>query len=249
MNIKDIYTALDRRAPFGDAEEWDNVGILIGNGEDEVSRILIALDATEATLDAAICMGVDLVVTHHPIIFDPMRSLSSNSLPYRFAAAGIGVLSAHTNLDKACGGVNDTLASLIGLHNVRTAPDGMCRIGDLPHQITAKMLAEAVSGTLSTAARVNLPAKSVRTVAVCGGGGGDFIAELSPLADAYVTGEIRHHGWLTAGQAGLAVIEAGHHATEQPVIHAMLAWLREDVPDIPATILTTDAPYITVNKE
>lgn len=237
-----IWECINRIAPFETAEEWDNVGLLVGNPDDRVNGVLVALDVTPGALAAAQAVGANLILTHHPLIFEPLRRLDSNSLAYQLAAAHIGVLSAHTNLDKAAGGVNDTLANRLGLQDVRPAPDGMSRIGCLPAAVELADFAQQVAACLDTPVRVagNGP---VRTVAVCGGSGGDCIPALAPLADAFVTGEIRHHQWLS--DAGPALIEAGHYATEAPVIDTLCQWLREAFPTLPITPYYDGVPYIT----
>ncbi len=243
MTVQDVYNYLDSRAPFVTCEEWDNVGLLIGDAQQTVRRILVALDVTDGAIDAAIATGANLIVSHHPVIFSPLKRLESNSIPYRLAAAGIAVICAHTNLDRAADGVNDTLAALLGLTDIHPTDDGMCRIGTLPQSVTATTLAKLVAQTLSTSVRVN-GSGDIRTVAVCGGSGGDFIGALAPLADAFVTGEVRHHEWLAAHD--ITIIEAGHYATEVPVVDTLCRWL-SDTFDAPVTPYYDGEPYTTIS--
>ena len=227
------------------AEEWDNPGLLIGGLEDTVSRVLVALDVTPGAVDTAIALGADLILAHHPVIFAPLKALDSQSLPYRLSAAGIGVISAHTNLDKAVGGVNDVLAELLGLQNVQVLPNGMCRMGELPEAIPANEFAKQVGTALNTVPRVNDTDKALCNIAVCGGSGGDFIPEIAKVVDAFVTGEVRHHEWLLANELGLTVIEAGHYATENPVTEAMAAMLQQAFPTLTVTVYEDGEPYYT----
>lgn len=245
MTNQDILQALDKKAPFSLAEEWDNVGLLIGNPADEVTRVLVALDATPAAVNAAKAAGADLIVTHHPVIFEPLKSLDSDSVPYALAAAGISVISAHTNADKAVGGVNDTLAERLGLTDLRVTEDGFCRVGTLPAPTDANTFAKSVAAALNTAVRVN-GNNTIRTVAVCGGSGGDFIAPLAGEIDAFVTGEVRHHQWLEADALGITVVEAGHYATEVLIVDTLCGWLQEAFPQLPITAYYDVAPYETV---
>ena len=171
MIVQEIYAYLHSRAPFDTAEGWDNPGMLVGDPRREVSRVLVALDVTDGALEAAKAIGADLIVTHHPVIFRPISRLSADSLPYRLAAAGISVISAHTNLDKAAEGVNDTLAARLGLTDVTVAADEFTRIGTLPAEMTANPFAAHVAAVLDTAVRYSGD-KEVKTVAVCGGSGG-----------------------------------------------------------------------------
>lgn len=245
MILSDILAFLDTRAPFACAEDWDNPGLLVGNGGQPVNGILVALDATPGAIDAARAVGADLIVTHHPVIFAPLRQLAADSLPYRLAAAGIGLIAAHTNLDKAAGGVNDTLAACLGLTDVTVAPDGMSRIGALPTPEEPAAFARRVAAALDTPVRL-CGDRTVRTVAVCGGGGGEFAAALADRVDAFVTGEVKHHQWLEAAADGLTLIEAGHYATEVPVVDTLCAWLQEAFPTLPVTPYRDGQPYTTV---
>lgn len=244
MTIKDILDYIDSRAPFATAEEWDNPGLLVGSGAQAVSRVLVALDATNGALEAAQAIGADLMITHHPVIFAPLRRLAADDLPYRLAAAGIGLIAAHTNLDKAAGGVNDTLAERLGLTDVTVAADGMTRIGNLPAAENPTAFARRVAAALDTPVRVG-GNRTVRTVAVCGGSGGDFIPDLVGQVDAFVTGEVKHHQWLEATDS-LTLVEAGHYATEAPVVDTLCSWLQETFPTLSVTPYFDGQPYTIV---
>ncbi len=245
MTNRAILEVLDSKALFSLAEEWDNAGLLIGSPDNEVNRVLVALDATPAALEAAKAMGADLIVTHHPVIFSPLKVLDSDGIPYALAAAGIDVISAHTNADKADGGVNDVLAARLGLRDLRATEDGFCRIGTLAEPTDATAFARTVAAALNTTVRVN-GGDIIRTVAVCGGSGGDFIAELAGEVDAFVSGEVRHHQWLEANALGVTVIEAGHYATEVPIVDTLCRWLQEAFPALTVTAYYDNAPYETV---
>ena len=117
--IGDVYKAINEIAPFSLAEDWDNVGLLIGSKDQQAARVLTALDATDAVIDEAAQWGAQLIVTHHPVIFSPLKAIPADSTVYRLIRQGIGVISAHTNLDIADGGVNDQLARLLGLTDLR----------------------------------------------------------------------------------------------------------------------------------
>lgn len=241
MTIQDVFDFLNDRAPFATAEAWDNPGLLVGDPHREVSRVLVALDATAGAVDTAVALGVDLILTHHPVIFAPLRRLEADSLPYRLAQEGISLIAAHTNLDKAAGGVNDTLADRLGLENVTTTEDGFTRIGVLPEEMTARDFAAHVAAALDAPVRY-AGESPVTTVAVCGGGGGDFIAGCVGLADAYVTGEVKHHEWLAAAES-INVVEAGHYATEVPVVDTLAGWLEETFPALSVTVYRDGDPY------
>lgn len=244
MYVKDIFDFLNERAPFDTCEEWDNVGLLVGSGRLPATRVLVALDATDGALEAAKAIGADLIVTHHPVIFAPLKRLTADSIPYRLAAAGIDLIAAHTNLDKAEGGVNDTLAARLGLADVTVAADEYTRIGTLTEPMSARDFAAHVAGVLDTPVRYSGD-KEVRTVAVCGGSGGDFMLRCIGAADAYVTGEVHHHEWLAAA-GHVNVIEAGHYATEVPVVDTLCTWLTEAFPDLTVIPYRDGDPYSVI---
>lgn len=241
MTVQDIFDLLNEKAPFASAEDWDNPGLLVGDPNRPVERVLVALDATAGAVDTAVALGAALILTHHPVIFAPLKRLNANSVPYRLAQEGIALIATHTNLDKAIGGVNDTLADRLGLENVTIAEDGYTRIGVLPGEMTARDFAAHVAHVLDTPVRY-AGETPVATVAVCGGGGGDFIAGCVGLADAYVTGEVKHHEWLAAADQ-IGVVEAGHYATEVPVVDTLAAWLEETFPALSVTVYRDGNPY------
>lgn len=245
MTNQMILNLLDSKAPFASAEEWDNVGLLIGSPDNKVTGVLVTLDATPDAIKAAKAADAELIVTHHPVIFSPLKQLDSHGIPYALAAAGIDVISVHTNADKAADGVNDILATRLGLTDLRVTEDGFCRIGTLAQPTDATAFAKTVAAALGTAVRVN-GGGEIRTVAVCGGSGGDFITPLAGEIDAFVSGEVRHHQWLEANALGVTVIEAGHYATEVPIVDTLCRWLQEAFPALNVTAFVDNAPYETV---
>lgn len=129
MTVGEVCTYLQGRAPFETAEEYDNVGLLGRSPDMPACRILVTLDITPAAVRAAEEAGADLIVSHHPVIFSPLKRLDTGSIPYRLAGAGIAAICVHTNLDRAAGGVGDLLAVRLELDDIQTAADGICRIG------------------------------------------------------------------------------------------------------------------------
>ncbi len=228
MYIKEIVDFLEQKAPAALAEEWDNVGLLVDTAK-TAHTVVTALDATKEAISFAKEKGATLLVTHHPVIFDPLTALHDTHPAAMAMQNGISVLCLHTNLDKAQGGVNDTLCEKLRLSNVTVAPDGMTRVGKLPAPLSAENFADFVSETLQTPVMFT-NGKSVETVAVCGGGAGDGVFRLEGLADGYVTGEMKHHEFLFANANGYTVMAAGHYATEVPVVDTLTTWLKEAFP-------------------
>ncbi len=238
MQLADLIAVMEKIAPPSLAESWDNPGLLIEPEEDEITRVLVALDCTPAVAREAIACGAQLVITHHPLFFKPVKrmyhSAPDTAAAYLLIRHGIGLYAAHTNLDCAQGGVNDVLAAAIGLVNIRpleaNADDtpGIGRVGDLAAPISLKVLAGDIRDRLSAAVRYGGdPDRLIRTVAVVGGSGGDLFEQAKLAgADVLVTGEIKHSQAIAAQIVGICVIEAGHYETERVVLPDLVAGLQ-----------------------
>ena len=340
----DYRDAIEALAPFALTQSWDNNGLLIGSPEREVTRALLALDATCAVIDEALREGAQLIITHHPIIFMGMKSIPAHSPVYRAIKGDVAVICAHSNLDIAPGGVNDVLAGLLGL--CETAPlettsaspyrkvvvyvpadsaeavyaamtqagagrqgnyvgaaffsegegrftplegaspaigrvgqlekvheqrlemlvspadlpvvlsamkaahpyeepafdifethsqserHGFGRIGNLPAPLRPEQLAALLREKLVGSPLRYVPGKNpAERVSVCGGSGGDLLERAWELgAQAFVTGDVKHHQLLAAQDLGMTLIDAGHYATEAAVLPALLEKLRAALP-------------------
>ena len=224
--VGDILTWLDGIAPFDTAEGFDNVGLLIGDPAVAVSKVVFTLDLSEKTVDEAVAMGAELIITHHPVIFSPLRRINY-AAPFgrmlvKLAGANISVIAAHTNWDKAPQGVGDTLANLLNLTEI-TALDDFVRLGVLEKPMTATAFAALMTEKLGFAPRWYGDAdRLLRKVAVAGGSYGEgYELALNAGADAFVSGEVKHHEILDAVAQGLIIYDGGHHATEQPAMPVM----------------------------
>lgn len=240
--VKDIVENLTALAPLNTAEEWDNCGLLVGDGNAVVNTVLVALDITPSVVDQAIALGAQMIVSHHPVIFAPIHALSADSVPYRLAANGIAACCLHTCLDKAVGGVNDALAACLGLENTVVAADAYTRIGTLKQPMETTAFIDFVENSLHTKVRF-CGNRVVSRVAVVGGSGGDFVDGVLDAADAVITGEIKHHEWLAVQNSGCVVVEAGHFATEHPVVDALVAYL-EKSDGLNVVKATETEPYV-----
>lgn len=225
MKIDEIIEYTERIAPSDMAEGWDNVGLLAGSGEAEVSRVMLALDITADVVREAAEKGAQLIISHHPVIFEPLMSLEPDTAPYLLVKSDIAALCLHTNLDRAERGVNTALATALGLRNVRLYPDDFLAVGEPEREMSADEFAVFVRDRLG-APSVRYTDGRVSRVAVSSGGGGEGI-ELSRVYgfDAFVTGELKHHQYELAAQRGTAAFDAGHFSTENVVI----APLRDDL--------------------
>lgn len=241
----EILAFLQQLAPFETAEPWDNSGLLVGDSQAAVDTVYLTLDITTEAVNCAAAAGAQLVVSHHPVIFDPLRSLPATHPVYRLAQNRMSAVCVHTNLDKAVGGVNDCLAEKLGLCDVAVSADGMCRIGRLPQPMAAEELALLVKKRLQTAVRLRPGSSPIRTVAVCGGAGADLVLPLLETADAAVTGEVKHHEWLRVPPEK-TVLDGGHFATEIGAIPVLAEKLREGFPELTVVVGEETPPYQTI---
>lgn len=215
MKIKEIYDFLDFIAPFDTAAEWDNCGLSVGSLDNDVTKVLIALDVTDGVIERAVETGAELVLTHHPLIFNPVSRIDGDSLIYKAVKSGVTFISSHTCLDKAIGGVNDCLARKVGVKNIRNSQiDEFLKIGEIK-PCKASEFAEIVKNALGGKVAFTDNGKTIKTVALCSGAGGDLIeAAATEGADALLTGEAKHHEYLEAKRLGVALFDAGHYETE-----------------------------------
>ncbi len=247
--VREIFDYINSLAPFGTQESWDNSGLLLGDPSKEVSRVSLALDATIKTVKAAKENGAELMITHHPVIFSPAKKILAGSVPYELLTSGISAISAHTCLDSAEGGVNDTLAAIIGLEDIKPLElDGtdtpLVRIGRLPHPMNGDELAKLVAQKLGCRLRLADAGNIISTVAVCGGSLSSLTYELIGKADAFVTGDLTHHYFIDAAESSLTAIAAGHFETENPVISVLADKLRQQFPNVEFTVINQENPVV-----
>ena len=349
VKVQDLYNAMDDMAPFSLTMDFDNTGLLVGDRDAEVTGVVMALDCTMGVLEEAEKQGANVVITHHPIIFRGIKSVTADSIVYHAIRKGINVISAHTNLDIAQGGVNDCLADrlklsdLTGLTVTQDTPfhkitvfvphshsekvyeamtaagagtlapysgcayfiDGtgtflpeegahpflgtpgqreitpevriemVCpvgktgavvkamkeahpyevpaydimedkglsetqwlgRIGTLEKACEPEELAAHVKKCLGGVVRYTKGKSPVQKVAICGGAGDSELGTaLRSGADALITGEVKHHIFLEAVQAGITLIEAGHFHTEVVVLEPVMERLKKQFPELDFTL-------------
>lgn len=251
MFVKEIYNFINEIAPFNTAMDFDNAGLLVGGMDEDVKKIGVVLDITPDTVEYAKNNGINLIVAHHPVIFAPIKSLKSHTVTFMLAKNNINAICVHTNLDCAKGGVNDALIETLGLENIGTFADSECenlppigRIGALPHSMTPEEFAKHVKEKLCTDGVTYTPCKKdIKTVAVCGGSGGSMLSDVVKIkADAYVTGEAKHHELLDANNEGISLVLAGHFETENPVVKVLHKILIEKFKDISVEIIPQNSP-------
>lgn len=233
--VNEIAAFLDEKIPSSLKEDYDNVGLLCGFPDKEVTRILVVLDITLEAIREAAEMNAELIVSHHPLIFTPMRKILDNTPEGKrvieLLRSGISAICLHTNLDRLEGGVNSALAAALGAEMEQTLEmGGICRLSE---KISLEaFLAQTRDALNAPDIRFYSAGRYVEKIAVCGGAGGDIIYQAAEQGcDTVLTGEIKHHQWIDGAQLGLNLIEGGHFATENVVTPVLTELLRERYPD------------------
>lgn len=227
--VKDFYGYLNSIAPFETQEDWDNSGMLVGDMDAEVKKVAVVLDITHEEIKKAKSIGADLIISHHPVIFSPVKSVTRGSVPYELVASSINALCCHTPLDIADGGTNDSLAELLGIEVTRTE-DPILRLGTV-EPTTAENLAGKIAKTLNTKVRYADAGRKIEKIAICTGAGCSLI-EAAGEIDAFITGDASHHNFLDCVQEGITLIAAGHYETEIVVVPVLVKKLQAQFPDI-----------------
>ena len=228
MTVNDVFRWLDSFAPFATQEPFDNAGLVLGDPNAEAKRVYFTLDATLPALQEADEWDADLIVTHHPLLFSGAKAIRYDTpegdVLVKAIGARLNLIAAHTNFDRAEGGTGDALAAALGLTAIRGLDsDPYLRHGRLNAPMTVKAFLRHVNKCLGACARLyGDETARIRHVAVGPGAYGEGWQAAAALgAQVYVTGEVKHHELLAAQAAGLTVIDAGHHPTEQPGIAAL----------------------------
>jgi dinuclear metal center YbgI/SA1388 family protein len=235
--VEEIYRYLQTLAPLDLQMSFDNSGMLLGDAECRVSRVLLALDVTDEVVKEAADCGAQLILSHHPLIFHPIRNLScgpETEKLYALIRSGIAVLSFHTNLDIADGGVNDVLIRLLGTEPMEALDESGCgRIGEYTEPWSFPTFLRMCKDKLQTSGLRWFDAeKKVRRLAVMGGSGGSAIRDAwQKGCDTYVTADLKYHDFLLAQELGLNLVDGDHFCTENPVMFLLQAKLQKAFPD------------------
>ena len=242
--VKDILSFLETLAPASLKMEWDNVGLLCGSKNTEVTKILVALDPFEGVCKEAADIGAQLIVTHHPLIFRAPNTITDETSVGRsimfLCRHGISAVNAHTNLDVAPGGVNDVLAKKLGLQNIVTLEDGLLRTGEVSAQSLSEFLAVVKSSLGCEGLRYVYSGKPVKKVAVGGGScASEMMDAVAAGCDTFVTSDIKYNQFWDAQDLGLNLIDAGHFHTENPIVPVLAEKIAAAFPKIQVEISKT----------
>lgn len=252
-DVRDIYRFMDRIASFHTQEDFDNAGFLVGRGGREVKKVLVALDVTLEVVEEARDMGAELIVAHHPVIFNPVRSVTDETLTGRvlleLTENKIAAICAHTNLDAAHGGVNGCLARALELSEIgqlcqagvdeKGRPYGIGRTGTAHRPgLSAAQYAAFVKEKLGSACvRYVDGGKPVEKVAVGGGACGSMLEDaVAQGCDTFVTADLKYNQFLDARALGLNLLDAGHFPTENVVCAPLARRLAKEFPQVEVTV-------------
>lgn len=245
VNSRKIIKVIEEMAPMEYAENWDSVGLQLGNGDTVIDKVMVALEVTAEVAAEAEAKSIDLLLVHHPLIFKPLKSITEDNplgkIIRHLIRADIHVYAAHTNLDIAWGGLNDAMADLLDLERVELLrptegqleglkPVGIGRIGFLPEPLSLSELSAAIRDSLKAdqLRYVGRPGQMIRKVALCTGAGVELLSDARKAGcDVLITGDVKYHDAREAEALGIALIDAGHFETESITVSAMAEWLRQ----------------------
>lgn len=246
VTVKDIFSYFEKIVPTSMKLGNDNPGFLLGDGNNTVNKVLVALDITDEVVDEAVNFGADLIVSHHPLFFS-IESASTETLIGRKIVKllnnKISAICLHTNLDSVDGGVNDALMNILGatidgiLDPYGKHPDGtpygIGRFGRVEKKELSDFLKLCKTALNCNGLRYVDSGRPVHKIAVCGGSGGSMLSEVAALGcDTYVTSDIKHNGFIDAKELRINLIDAGHFSTENVVVPVLRDMIKNAFPDI-----------------
>ena len=240
MKVKDIIRVIEEFAPLSIQEGWDNSGLCIGSPEDVVSSVLLGLDCTPELVDEAIACGADMIVTHHPLIFQGLKKISPEDpvgeAVMKAIKAGISIYAAHTSADKVIAGVSGAMAAKLGLEDVRILDEdgegtGLGVVGNLPEPLSAEEAVRLVKERFGLKAmRTSRPLEGkISRVAMCGGSGGSLIGTaMKSGAQLYISGDISYHHFFT--RDGFMLMDIGHYESEIEIVDILFSLIKKNFP-------------------
>ena len=258
MLCRDIMEIIERTYPKHAAMEWDNVGLLVGRSDKKVAKVYVALDPTDEVIDAAISSGADLLITHHPLIFSPMKQITDEhfigSRVVRLLQHDISYYAMHTNYDVL--GMADLSAEMLGLDSCQVleptdadGTQGIGKVGELPKEMTLLDVCELVKAKfgLSHVKVFGDENRTIKRVAISPGSGKHMSdLALEKNADVFITAEIDHHEGIDAVAQGMAIVDAGHYGLEHIFVEDISSYLRENLKGIEIEQAGIKHPFFVV---
>lgn len=240
MTVKDVLEYLNELAPLDTAESYDNVGLLVGGADVEITGVCCCVDITHEIIKEASEKGANLIVSHHPVIFEGLKNIPTWSPVVELIQKNIAAIAMHTNFDIAKNGVNETLVELLEFESAGFLDGIYGAVCEMPLFFTPRALAEHCKAKLDLAcvkfSRKDADKKSLSRVAVCCGGGVD--RDIMRLArenniDAIISGDIKHNFWIEAENCGITLIDAGHFGTEKAAAHSLAKLITLQFGEVP----------------
>lgn len=257
MLCQDIINVLELQSPPEYALEWDNVGLLVGRRNKEVKKILIAVDATASICDQAISQGVDMIITHHPMIFSKLKKVNDDTVLgnkiISLIESGIACYAMHTNYDTK-GGMAKEAANILELKNQEVLEEtlngeGIGQIGILEKEISLKDLAQLIKDKfdLKNVLLYGNAEENVDKIAICPGSGKSVIdVAIEKKAQCLITGDIGHHDGIDAVEMGLSIIDASHYGIEKIFMKYIYNYLKGHFPELDIDIADTGVPFLVI---
>ena len=246
MKIKQVLSALEQFAPLPLQEDWDNAGLQIGLTEAEVSGALLCLDVTEKIIDEAVAKGCNLVVSHHPLLFRGLKQVADANDVQRTVRkaikADVCVVSMHTNMDNARGGVNWKMAEKLGATvSEEDAENSALVMATLPAPMEARAFVEMVKERFGVKCALcnELLQRPIQKVGICGGAGDFMLGKaISQQVDAFITGEMHYHQYFGHEQE-IQICVIGHYESEQFTTEIFRHVIERDCPGVRCCIAET----------
>lgn len=254
MYCGDIIQLLEKKAPPEYAMDWDHVGLLVGHRDKQIHKLMLVVDVTEEIVDAAVAQKVDMIVSHHPMIFGKVDRINDDTVLgqkiLKLIEHGIACYAMHTNFD-TIGGMAKTAAAMLGLQNLEVLEEtkdgeGIGEIGYLPGSADMQSLIVLVKEKfgLKNVILYGDTDKTVEKIAICPGSGKSVIAiAAEKQADCLITGDIGHHEGLDALEMGLNIIDASHYGLEHIFMHIMYEYLKDYCMDVEIGIAEVGVPF------
>ena len=253
--VANILNYIEKIAPSYMAAEWDNVGLIVGRTDKEVQKVYVALDVTDEVIDAAIEMGADMLITHHPLLFSPLKKITDEhfigSRVVKLLQHDISYYAMHTNYD-VCG-MADISAAILGLDGAETlevtdkeSMEGIGKVGDFSDPMSLQSCGEFIKEKfqLDSVKVFGDLSSTVQRVAICPGSGkGMTELALEKGADVFVTAEIDHHEGIDAVAQGMAIIDAGHYGLEHIFMEDIAGFLRAMQKDLEGFVAPKAHPF------